>query len=218
MKLTRLLFLTCLTAAAAELVVLRSGATIRADRVERAGERAILHAGGGRIELSASQIESVEPVLEAPEASVPSTPEPEPVSVRPVRSVREVVDEAAARHGLPAPFVRAVASAESAFRPDAVSHKGAIGVMQLMPSTAQRLDADPYDIEQNVDAGTRHLRALLLKYQNDPHPVRRALSAYNAGEGAVERYGGTPPNRETQVYVERVLARYWKEIRAARLE
>jgi soluble lytic murein transglycosylase-like protein len=78
--------------------------------------------------------------------------------------------------------------------------------MQLMPGTAKELQADPQDPEQNVDAGARYLRWLLLKYLNDPYQVRKALAAYNAGPGAVERYGGIPPYRETLRFIERVLS------------
>jgi len=103
-----------------------------------------------------------------------------------------------------------VAATESAYQPRAVSPKGAVGVMQLMPQTAAQLGADPHDLRQNIEAGTRLLRDLLLKYQNTPNPVRRALAAYNAGAGAVERYNGVPPYRETLTYVERVIERYWR--------
>jgi soluble lytic murein transglycosylase-like protein len=74
-----------------------------------------------------------------------------------------------------------------------------------MPATARELGADPSDPQQNVDAGTRYLATLLLKYQNDPYQVRKALAAYNAGPGAVDRYQGVPPYRETVQYVERVI-------------
>jgi soluble lytic murein transglycosylase-like protein len=116
-----------------------------------------------------------------------------------------MVRDAAARYALPASFVESVAKVESAMKPNAVSPKGAIGVMQLMPATAKALSADPSDPEQNIDAGTRLLRELLLKYNGD---VANALAAYNAGEGAVDRYQGIPPYRETQSYVDRVIRNY----------
>ena len=94
---------------------------------------------------------------------------------------------------------------ESALRPEAVSPKGALGVMQLMPATARMLDADPHDTAQNIDAGARLLRELLIKYGGD---VVKALSAYNAGEGAVDRYRGMPPYPETQDYVDKVIRTY----------
>jgi soluble lytic murein transglycosylase-like protein len=101
-----------------------------------------------------------------------------------------------------------VAKVESAMRSDAVSPKGAIGVMQLMPATARALDADPADPAQNIEAGTRLLRDLLIKYNND---AIKALAAYNAGEGAVDRYQGLPPFSETQNYVDKVIRNYQKD-------
>jgi soluble lytic murein transglycosylase-like protein len=89
--------------------------------------------------------------------------------------------------------------------------------MQLMPGTARKFDADPLNLVQNIDAGTRLLRELLLRYEGSENGVRRALAAYNAGEGAVARYGGVPPFRETQGYVERVIGLYWKNVRSASL-
>jgi soluble lytic murein transglycosylase-like protein len=109
---------------------------------------------------------------------------------------------------LPPEFVEAVARQESAFNPKAISHKGAIGLMQLMPATAKALGVDPHDPEQNSEAGARLLRELLLQYQDRPDQVRRALAAYNAGAGAVQKYNGVPPYRETVDYVDRVLQHY----------
>ncbi len=90
---------------------------------------------------------------------------------------------------------------------DAVSRAGAVGVMQLMPSTAAALHADPADPEQNIEAGTRYLRDLLLKYDGD---AAKALAAYNAGPGAVDKYNGVPPYSETVTYVDRVIQDYKK--------
>ena len=100
----------------------------------------------------------------------------------------------------------AVVSVESGFRPDAVSRKGAQGLMQLMPGTARELGVkDAFDPAANLDGGTRYLNALLLQYKGD---LKRALAAYNAGAGAVKRHGGVPPYRETRDYVQKVLERY----------
>jgi soluble lytic murein transglycosylase-like protein len=102
--------------------------------------------------------------------------------------------------------VRAVAGVESSFRADAVSPKGAQGLMQLMPDTARALGVqDPFDAEENLDGGTRHLKALIERYDGN---LTKALAAYNAGEGAVARHGGVPPYRETRDYVSKVLRRY----------
>ncbi len=88
-----------------------------------------------------------------------------------------------------------------------MSPKGAIGLMQLMPATAQTYGANPYDPSQNVEAGAAYLRELLIKYNGD---ARLALAAYNAGPGAVSKYNGVPPYAETQTYIERVLQKYKK--------
>jgi soluble lytic murein transglycosylase-like protein len=121
--------------------------------------------------------------------------------------IGELVDNAARKYGLPPAFVLAVVAVESGYRADAVSPKGAIGLMQLMPGTARELGADPNVPEQNVDAGTRYLRDLLLKYDNHAY---HALAAYNAGPGAVDKYHGVPPYRETQAYILNVL-RNWRK-------
>jgi soluble lytic murein transglycosylase-like protein len=123
----------------------------------------------------------------------------------PARDWRTLVQDAALRTGLPPAFVESVARVESAMQPEAVSSKGAVGVMQLMPSTARALSADPRDPAQNIDAGARLLRDLLIKYDGD---VVKALSAYNAGAGAVDRYHGMPPYAETQNYVDKVIRTY----------
>lgn len=101
-------------------------------------------------------------------------------------------------------LIQAVIHAESAFNPRAVSPKGALGLMQLMPFNARRYGAkDPFSPKQNIDAGVRMLAMLNKKYRGD---IRLVLAAYNAGEGAVERYGGVPPYRETQNYVRKVMS------------
>ncbi|MBI4893656.1 MAG: lytic transglycosylase domain-containing protein [Acidobacteria bacterium] len=198
---------------AAEFAVLKSGARLQAQRIERADGKYVLYAGEGRIELPEDQVAALEHEDDPAVAAAPAAVAPVVVQ-KPVMTPKELVTEAALRHGLPPEIVHALAQTESAYRADAVSPKGAMGVMQLMPSTAKALAADPANVEQNIDAGTRLLRDLLVKYENDPNPVRRALAAYNAGEGAVSRYGGVPPYRETQAYVEKVLERYWKQVNA----
>jgi soluble lytic murein transglycosylase len=107
--------------------------------------------------------------------------------------------------GVPPALVKAVIHAESAFNPRAISHKGAMGLMQLMPDTARTMGlARPFIAEQNVAAGTRYLRELRERFGN----WTMALAAYNAGPEAVSKFGGIPPYRETQTYVRRVLTYY----------
>lgn len=193
----------------ADVAVLTTGARLPAERVERDGQKVILHQGAGRIEIDASMLADVERLPEpAPVAAAPAAAAAPPPVV--VKSTRELITEAAERHGLPPEIVHALVMTESAYKENAVSPKGAIGLMQLMPGTARALEADPYDVRQNIDAGTRLLRDLLLKYENDERQVSKALAAYNAGAGAVARYGGVPPYRETVNYIDKVLERYWR--------
>jgi soluble lytic murein transglycosylase-like protein len=114
---------------------------------------------------------------------------------------------AAARHNVDPNLVRAVVKVESNFNSNAVSRKGAMGLMQLMPSTARSLNLkNPFDAEQNVDAGVRHLKQLLESYGGD---VKLTLAAYNAGSGAVRRSAGVPHFAETQNYVRRITSLYY---------
>lgn len=192
---------------AGEYAVLTTGFRIHADRHEFEGSSVKLFTTNGLIEVPASSVASFESEeyvapSPAPVAAAALVP-PAPKSTDPKTLVRE----AAVRNSLPPAFVASVARAESAMRQSAVSPKGAIGVMQLMPATARALDADPHDTGQNIDAGTRLLRELLVKYDGD---VVKALAAYNAGPGAVDKYNGLPPYRETQDYVNKVIRDYQK--------
>ncbi|MEY8200000.1 MAG: lytic transglycosylase domain-containing protein [Colwellia sp.] len=112
------------------------------------------------------------------------------------------INQAGLKYGVDPAFVRAVIHAESHFNPQAVSKQGAQGLMQLMPATARELGVNnSLSAQQNIKGGVKHLARLLRKYKGDN---KLASAAYNAGEGAVKRYGGIPPYKETQVYVERV--------------
>jgi hypothetical protein len=122
------------------------------------------------------------------------------------QEIDAAIDQAATRHNVDPSLVRSVVKVESNFNPNAVSRKGAMGLMQLMPSTARSLNvSNPFDPQQNVDAGVRHLRKLLDNYGGD---VRLTLAAYNAGSGAVARSAGVPHIRETQNYVRRITDLY----------
>lgn len=118
----------------------------------------------------------------------------------------ELIEEAAQRHGVDADLVRAVIKVESNFDPQAVSAAGAKGLMQLMDSTAATLGVrNSFDVAQNIEGGVSYLAQQLQRFRGDP---RLALAAYNAGPGAVQKYGGVPPFTETQTYVQRVLNYY----------
>ena len=122
--------------------------------------------------------------------------------------VEKIVREAAERHHVDPALVRAVIETESNWNPRAYSHKGAGGLMQLIPTTAQRYGAhDLFNPEQNIDAGVRHLKMLLQRYGGN---LDLALAAYNAGEGTVDRFGGIPPIRETRNYVLKVQNAYFR--------
>jgi soluble lytic murein transglycosylase-like protein len=195
--LTLLLIATAGCASAGEYAILLSGARLHADRHETAGGKVRLYLGAGYVELEDSKIQRFEndgaAVLPAPAAGLAPAA---------AASARQLADAAADRYGLPRALVRSVMHAESGFRTSAISPKGAIGLMQLMPETAKLLGANPYDPAQNVDAGARYLRELLKKYHG---LLWHALAAYNAGPGAVERYqGGIPPYRETLEYIQRI--------------
>lgn len=131
---------------------------------------------------------------------------PTPASSRPVQrgatAFERLIRDASQRHGVDPALVKAVIKTESNFDPTVVSHAGAKGLMQLMDATGKLLGVtDPFDPQQNIEGGVSYLRQMLDRYGN----VRLALAAYNAGPGAVDRYGGIPPYHETQVYVSRVL-------------
>jgi len=120
----------------------------------------------------------------------------------------KIVREAAERHHVDPALVRAVIETESNWNPKAYSHKGAGGLMQLIPTTAQRFGAyDIFNPQQNVDAGVKYLRTLLERYNGN---LDLALAAYNAGEGAVERAHGVPAYRETRNYVQKVQDAYFR--------
>jgi soluble lytic murein transglycosylase-like protein len=127
------------------------------------------------------------------------------------RYLISLIDEASRTHGVDARLVAAVARRESAFDPDAVSPVGACGIMQLMPATARLLGvSDVFDARENVFAGARYLRSLLDAYKGN---LDLALAAYNAGPGAVAKYNGIPPFRETRQYVAAVRAAYERSLR-----
>ena len=120
--------------------------------------------------------------------------------------INDLVDKYAAQNGLDVDFVKAVINQESGYNPNATSKCGAMGLMQLMPGTAQGLGVkNAYDPEQNIEGGTKYLKGLMDRFDNNKS---LALAAYNAGPNAVKKYGGIPPYQETQNYVKNVLGKY----------
>jgi soluble lytic murein transglycosylase-like protein len=190
---------------AGEYAVLSNGFRVHADHHESDGSLVRLYADGGFTQMPAGNIARFEqdeivtpPPVTAPPAPAASAPQLIAVPT-------ELAANAAKKYSLPESFVRSVMKVESGLRPDAVSPKGAIGLMQLMPGTAQELGVNPRDPAQNADGGAQYLRDLLAKYEDRPDQVLLALAAYNAGPAAVEKYHGVPPYRETREYILRVL-------------
>jgi soluble lytic murein transglycosylase-like protein len=180
------------------------------------GDVVLVHDGSGVTQLALSSIREykVEEYLEPTPAPIVPPPNPAvavPTSTDGAVDPKQLVRDVVAKQNLPPEMVALVNSVmkqESGFHANALSPKGAIGLMQLMPGTARDLGANPKDPAQNVDAGTRYLTALLKKYEGHDDQVIRALAAYNAGPGAVDKYDGVPPYRETRDYVRKIVKNY----------
>ncbi len=205
--LAALLALGLVGTARAEIVRLKNGRTMTVDSCRFEGDTVVLELrGGGEIraprdlvaELLPDEVPFARTVAIEALAASPSAARPR----LPLSAIRSLVDRVAAQVGLDNRLAHAVVRVESNYRPLAVSPKGAMGLMQIMPAVARTYAVhDPFNPEQNLEAGMRYLRDLLRRYD-----VRRALAAYNAGESAVLRYGGVPPYRETENYVRQILA------------
>jgi soluble lytic murein transglycosylase-like protein len=192
------------TSQSRELVTLKNGFTLEAESHSEAAGELTFHAGGGTILLPSSEIDRIEILEDRPAANQNAEPSSRLGKTQAV-DVDALLGRAAASEGVEDAFVRSVAKAESGYSPAAVSKKGAIGLMQLMPATAATLGVDPKDAEANAQGGARYLRELLVRYHGNS---ALALAAYNAGPGAVARYGGVPPFGETRAYIVRVTREY----------
>ncbi len=201
--------------AKAELVTLTSGQTLSVRSVRIDGDSAVLALrSGGSVECRADLLRSVAPDeipypepddLALPGATTAAGPLPAlgiaEVAGPGSRPYLRMIEASARRHRVDPRLIHAVISVESRFQARARSRRGAMGLMQLMPATARELQVDnPFDPAANIDGGVRHLRRLLDRFD-----VPLAVAAYNAGAGAVQRFGGMPPFRETRAYVRQVL-------------
>jgi soluble lytic murein transglycosylase-like protein len=183
----------------AEYVVLRSGQRLTVTGYQLVDDKYRLQMSGGSVEVPAEEVVSIEPE----EVFKPAPVQP---AVQP--PYRELVEAAAARYSVDANLIASVIAVESNFDPKARSRKNARGLMQLLPETAAKLGVrNVEDPQENIDAGTRYLRDLLQKYNND---LVLALAAYNAGPERVQQYGRVPPYAETISYVRRVKRGYEK--------
>jgi soluble lytic murein transglycosylase-like protein len=202
--------------ASAEIVYLTSGRTLSVKAHAESGESVVLTLrGGGDVTLDKTLVERIvadevphpepAPAVAAQEQAPTPVVEaavPQRTSLLHDTNYADLISAAAEAHGVDPILVQALIQVESNYQPRARSPKGAMGLMQLMPSVAREYKVrNAYDPKANIDAGVRKLKGLLEKYSVD-----LALAAYNAGEGAIQRFGGIPPYRETQNYVSRIMA------------
>ncbi len=195
--------------ALADLVTLRGGRVVNVAAVRYDGSEVVLTLRTGGVMraprefilgVQADEVPWPEP--DAPAAPIAVSP---PLVPDTADRLRLLIDSMATAHGVDVKLAHALVQVESNYRANAVSPKGAMGLMQLMPATARQYAIDdPFDPVQNLTAGLRHLRGLLDRYGSGKESL--ALAAYNAGEGAVSRHKGIPPYRETQNYVQRILS------------
>jgi Transglycosylase SLT domain len=196
---------TALPAVCTDVAVLDNGFSIRHERREVLGDITRLYLStsehSGYVDVPTARIGSIEA------DDTPATPTPDASTAAPVVSQTGTVDDfikaASEKHRIDRALIESVIHAESRFNPNAVSPKGAQGLMQLMPGTATALGVNnAFDPRSNIEGGTRYLQQLLIMYNND---LAKALAAYNAGPHRVQQYNGIPPYRETQNYVSNII-------------
>lgn len=200
--------LFCQTAFCREIVHLTSGFSVEADSHTDEADFVTVKVGDGTMLFAKADIREIQPLPDAIAGKTSST------SQTITASPEQVLIAAARAQGLPEAFVQSVARVESGLRQNAISPKGAIGLMQLMPGTAAILKVDPRAADANASGGAAYLRQLLLQYRGDSG---LALAAYNAGPGAVKKFGGVPPFAETRHYILKVLAEYKRQLSLAQI-
>jgi hypothetical protein len=205
MRKTALLFLALGVCLAAEeplvpkVLILKSGQRIVYDDVSREGTTLFVRTGGQSVMIDAADVAPVPPsetaVKETPVMNIPGP-------------AARLIGPYAGKHNLRPELIQAVMEVESGYQVNARSRVGAIGLMQLMPQTAKYLKVNAHDPEQNVEGGARLLDTLVKRYETHRNGLALALAAYNAGAGAVDRFGGIPPYKETRQYVVKVIRRF----------
>lgn len=221
LKIAQVAVATCVllvwgaSVASAEIVFMTSGGVLSVKGHKTEGDSVILTLrSGGEVTCDKSLIEKIvpdevphpepAPVQAAAPQETPKLPVPERTPLLKDSVYGDLIASAAEAHGVNPILVQALVQVESNYKPHARSPKGAMGLMQIMPATAREYKVrNAYDPKSNIDAGIRKLKSLLEMWQGD---VALALAAYNAGAGAVQKYKGIPPYRETQNYVSRILS------------
>ena len=183
---------------AKEQVCLRSGFCLQADSHTQTQDNFQFRIASGVVEFPAVEIARIEALPTPPESPIAQRAQAKPDS-------RSLLQEAANAEYVDADFVRSVAKIESGYSQEAISKKGAIGLMQIMPATAKELGIDASLAQENARGGAKYLRSLLLRYNGNS---ALALAAYNAGPGAVQHFGGVPPFEETRRYIVKVTREY----------
>ena len=200
--------------ASAEIVFLSSGRTLSVKAHRLDGDNIVLTLrSGGEVTCNKDLIEKIEPdevpYIDPDAPKLVETPTTPAVSAQDDPSLDEtpygeIIASASEAYGVNPMLVRALIQVESKFRPTARSRKGAMGLMQLMPSTAREYNVrNPFEPKANIEAGIKHLKTLIDRFGSS---IELGLAAYNAGPGAVEKFNGVPPYRETRNYVSRILS------------
>ena len=208
LSVTTLALLAGPASASAEIVFLSSGRTLSVKAHKVDGDLITLTLrSGGQVTCNKDLIEKIE-ADEVPYPEPAAAPAPAPVQAEPKRSLLadtpygDIIASLSEAHGVNPMLVRALIQVESGYRPRARSSKGAMGLMQLMPAIAREYNVrNPFEPKANIEGGIRHLKSLI-----DRFGYKTALAAYNAGEGAVAKFKGIPPYRETRNYVSRILS------------